>query len=197
MYPSSTHASLLSRVRDPADNGAWSEFVRRYGDLILHYGLARGLQFCDAEDARQVVLLYLSRALREFRYSPERGRFRDYLGTAVRNAVNRMLACPKATRGGLSMDGLIDAAAATERDALWEQEWVDHHYRRAIEAIRPACEAKTLEVFQRLLAGARVADVAAELDMTPAAVQKIRERLRARLHEQVALQIREEEATDD
>ncbi len=31
----STHPSLLSRVRDPADGGAWREFESQYGPLIL------------------------------------------------------------------------------------------------------------------------------------------------------------------
>ncbi len=196
MNASSTRATLLSRVRDPANEGAWREFVARYGDLVLRYGLSRGLQYSDAEDVRQVVLLYLSRALREFRYTAARGRFRDYLGVTARNAVNRLLACPRAARGALSMEGIADPAGANQGDALWEQEWVDHHYRRALEAIRPACEGRTLEVFERLLAGDGTEEVAVAFGMSIEAVKKVRQRVRERLREQVARQVADEEGPD-
>lgn len=195
MDPSTTRASLLARVRDGSDNQAWGQFARSYGDLIVRYARARGLQYCDAEDVRQVVLLYLSRALREFRYTPERGRFRDYLGTASRNAVNRFLSRPKGAAACLSIDGIAEPAAA-DRDALWEQEWVDHHYRMALEAIRDRCEARTLEVFERLLGGATVAETAREFGMSAEAVEKVRQRLRERLRVQVAAQLRAEDDAD-
>src|SRR3954469_2676729 len=106
----STHPSLLERLRDAGDAAAWREFDRRYGELIVRYARARGLQQADAEDVRQAVLLSLSRSMPRFEYSPARGRFRHYLGRVVRNAVSRWgsrRGCPPGAAGALS---LVDAA---------------------------------------------------------------------------------------
>lgn len=198
MDSSSTRASLLSRVRDPGNDDAWREFVGRYQDLILRYALARGLQYCDAEDVRQAVLIRLSKALRDFKYSPERGRFRHYLGVAVRRAVADHVARPKSPAGAVSLD---DGAAEPPdsdagSDALWEREWVAHHYRRALRTVRTQVEPRSVEVFERLLAGRSVGEVAQEFAMTEAGVDKIRQRIRERLAHEVALQIREEDEPD-
>ena len=138
MRDPSTHPSLLERLtRDDAE--AWREFEARYGDLLLRYGLARGLQLADAEDARQLVLLSLAKGLASFRYRPERGRFRDYLGRSVRNATFRVTARPKVAGTPLSEVELLalpDADGAPEEpDPLWEREWREHHLRRALGSL--------------------------------------------------------------
>src|SRR5688572_18449843 len=56
---SDTRPSLLKRVRDPRDAEAWRQFEGRYGELVLAYCRARGLQPCDAEDVRQLVMAKL------------------------------------------------------------------------------------------------------------------------------------------
>ncbi|MCA9253978.1 MAG: sigma-70 family RNA polymerase sigma factor, partial [Phycisphaerales bacterium] len=81
MSPDTTRASLLLRIRDPDDQRAWREFDGAYGELIVRYCRARGLQLVDAEDVRQLVMLNLSRSIPRFEYQPEVGRFRDYLRT--------------------------------------------------------------------------------------------------------------------
>ena len=66
-----THPSLLLRVSDPQDQTAWAEFDQRYGELILRYCHRCGLQHSDAEDVRQIVLVSLVSALRNFEYQPK------------------------------------------------------------------------------------------------------------------------------
>jgi RNA polymerase sigma-70 factor (ECF subfamily) len=187
---------LLVRVRDPADQAAWSEFDGRYGELIVRYCLSRGLQQSDAEDVRQAVLMSLASALRSFKYSPQRGRFRSYLGRVVRNAVIRFATRPNRTpltldSGVLSLTGDDDG-----QDERWEQQWRLHHLRLAMRAVRRTSEAKSVEVFDRLLAGASVAQVAEEKQMTREAVHKIKQRVRDRLRQLVAEQMADEEGVD-
>ncbi len=200
MEPSSTHASLLSRVRDPADDAAWREFADRYGDLILRYFRSRGLQHTDAEDLRQGVLMALARAMREggFRYSPDKGRFRDYLGTTARHAAGRFLARHTRRPGVLSMDEMAQAPADGDDgpDALWEREWVDHHYRSAMETIRGMFDARSIDAFERLAAGMPGEAVAREVGMTHDAVRAAKHRIVARLREVIAWQVQEEDHPD-
>ena len=198
MEPIATRLSLLSRVRDPADQAAWSEFERRYRDLVRHYALARGLQFCDAEDVCQVVFLRLARYLRNFQYQPGRGRFRSYLGAIVRNVVNVQLACPQSRIRSVdeadeSRAGLVEPAASADDD-IWEREWMQHHYRCALETVRGEVDARSITVFERLIAGEPIDAVAAALGMSSDAVEKVRQRIRTRMQAAVAQQIREEDA---
>lgn len=195
-----THASLLSRVRDPSDSTAWREFESRYGELIVRYARARGLSFADALDVRQIVLLRLSRSLRGFHYDRERGRFRSYLGAVVRSVVFRWSSCPKPVTVSLD-DGWQDIPdpAADDRGAekLWEREWALHHVRMARARLQGVVEARSLEVFDRLLAGDSIQAVAAMFDASTEAVRKIKQRVRERMKELVAEQVREEEVPDE
>jgi RNA polymerase sigma factor (sigma-70 family) len=195
-----TRASLLSRVRDPADRAAWVAFESRYGELMLRYARARGLQYADAEDVRQSALLKLAGSLRRFEYDPARGRFRDYLGRVVQNVVRNYLS--RSNPAGLPVDtsvltALPDSGAA-DVDSLWEQEWMDHHCRLAMETVRRTFEPRSVEIFDELLTGKTLEEIATARGMTAAAVNMIRQRIRARTHELVAAQIREEdEPTND
>jgi len=193
-----THPSLLDRIRDPADAHAWREFDRSYGELIVRYARTRGLQHADAEEVRQAVLVNLSRAMPGFQYSPLKGRFRSYLGTAVRNAVSRFhrrKTCPGIGEGALSLLDDVDPAdpVSNEPDAQWEREWTHHHCRLALASLRRTHDSGSVRVFERLLAGQEPAAVATEMGMTLDAVLKVRQRIRARLREIVAQQVREED----
>ena len=192
-----THPSLLLRVSDPEDQTAWSEFDQRYGELILRYCHRCGLQHSDAEDVRQIVLVSLVSALRSFEYQPKRGRFRSYLGRVVRNAAIRYATRPESRLTVLAMDGTTyDAADDDPPDERWEQEWVAYHLRRAMQTIRQTIDPARVEIFDRLLAGASVTQVAREYEMTTDAIHKIKQRTRDQLKQIIATQIDDEGSID-
>lgn len=192
-----TSPSLLSRVRNSADAAAWSEFEQRYRDLVRHYALARGLQFCDAEDVCQIVFLRLSRFLPRFQYQAGCGRFRNYLGAIVRNVIFSREACPQTLPEPVDemerVTGFI-SAPIDANDEIWEREWVNYHYRRALERVRQDVDQQSVRAFERLIAGDTVEIVAAAMDMSRDAVEKVRQRIRQRMQEAVASQILEEDA---
>lgn len=190
-----THASLLSRVRNPADHAAWREFDARYGDLVLRFCASRGLQHADAEDVRQLVMFSLSKVMPGFLYSRTRGRFRTYLGQVVHRAVIEFQRKrPSGMVLSIETSGTIaDATEAAPPDAFWEQEWIAHHYRLAMRTIRATFEPRSLRVFDRLLSGCSVADAAQEFQLSEQAVHKIKQRIRNRLRQLIARQIEDEE----
>jgi len=190
-----THPSLLARVRDPADAAAWREFEARYRDLIRSYCRGRGLQTSDAEDVGQMVMLALARALQGFVFDPARGRFRDYLGRVVENAIRRHLSRPSQAPHLLDTSVLETLATTGNevRDANWEREWMQHHFRLAMRAVRKECRPESLTIFERLLAGGSVQDVALACGASTEAVYKVKQRLRERLKERIEQQIRDEE----
>jgi len=190
-----TRPSLLLRVRNSEDQEAWREFDELYRDLILGYCRRRGLQRADAEDIRQLVMLSLAQAIRGFAYDRERGRFRSYLFRIVHNSINRNFLRPK--RADLHLDtevqAVLEAPGSRDMDAAWEDEWVQHHYRRAMQRVQDTFEKPSLDQFQRLLDGASVPEVAREFRTSEQAVHKVKQRVRRRLKESIEQQVSQEE----
>jgi RNA polymerase sigma-70 factor (ECF subfamily) len=202
MNPELTQPSLLSRVRDPSNDAAWREFEAKYRELLVRFCRRQGWQLADAEDLVQTVMASLVKSLPGFVYDKARGRFRDYLYRAVRNAMSQRSARPKERAGALDMDeGAWPGAASVEDDpalvAAWEQEWVHHHYRMAMVGVRKSFEARSVEVFERSVAGESVESLAGAFGMSTQAVHKVRQRIRARLEELIAAQIRDEDRVDE
>jgi RNA polymerase sigma-70 factor (ECF subfamily) len=185
-------------VRDGSDQAAWREFEAKYRDLLLRYCRARGLQQSDAEDVRQLVMMNLAKALRNFEYAAEKGRFRSYLGRIVRNAISQHFSRPNIPGGGLdtAVMAVVPSSDADASDALWEEEWINHHYRLAMKAIRETFDPRSVEVFDRLVNGERVASIAESSGMSIQAVHKVKQRIRNRMQELIAAQIREEDQPD-
>ncbi len=187
------------RVRDPADQAAWAEFDARYREWLIRFFRRRGVKIVDAEDLAQSVLAALVRNLPNFAYDPERGRFRGYLFRCAQNAISAWSACSDRVARPLDLsrvparvtNGEDDPAAAQ----VWEEEWVAHHYRRAIETLRQSASERDLAILDRSLGGAEVAALARELQMDEQAVYKARQRIRDRMEMLIAQQVAEEDRT--
>src|ERR1700685_815438 len=82
-----TRASLLVRLRDGGDVGAWQEFMHLYAPIIYGFARKRGLQDADAADLMQDVLRSVSSAVHRLEYDPVRGTFRGWRCTVTRNKV--------------------------------------------------------------------------------------------------------------
>src|SRR5262249_44435339 len=158
-------------LREPDNHRAWRQFDIKYRELILRYCRARGLRLADAEDVHQNVLMDLSRAMPQFQFQPERGRFRTYLGAVVRHAISRYQT--RQTRPELGLDnGVVSSLAqhSGETDERWEEEWIQNHYRVALRKLRATADAKSIDVFERLLEGQTPAEIATALSMLEPAV---------------------------
>ena len=193
-----TRPTLLGRLHDKSDDAAWLEFDRRYSDLVVRYCRKAGLQPAEAEDTRQQVFLSLAKALPEFRYDPETGRFRDYLGVVVRNAIRRRFERQvRDSRGIQTGTPETEPADDDPLDERWNREWMLHHYRKAMADVRATFQPASLEVFDALLAGRTGESIARDRSITPDAVYKIKQRIRDRLSELIEQQLRDEELPRD
>jgi DNA-directed RNA polymerase specialized sigma24 family protein len=137
----------------------------------------------------------LAKSLRSFEYKPARGRFRGYLGQVVRSAISRHFRRPDAQARALDTNVLvtIEADDTGQADEVWEREWVRHHYRLAMQTVRNLFDPKSVEIFDRLLVGDSVSRLASDFQTTTQAVHKVKQRIRDRLKELIADQIRQED----
>lgn len=93
-----TRTSLLIRVRNPADQAAWEEFVEIYRPVILRLARKKGMQDADAEDVAQKVFLAVAKAVQEREHDARRAKFRTWLHQVAHNAILNALTRGKPDR---------------------------------------------------------------------------------------------------
>ncbi len=193
----STQPSMLRRMGEVDNRAAWRDFDHQYGYLIISYCRSCGFQATDAEDIRQIVMINLVGCMASFQYKPSRGRFRDYLRTVTRHAISRYVK-QRLDRAILFDNSLLDTLDNQESllDTQWERAWVRHHYRHALDELRRVCTPKTLDVFDRLVAGDPVKHVALMFSMSADAVRRVQQRIRDRLRLIIAVQIQLEDTAN-
>ena len=189
-----TRASLLIRLRDRSDQGAWNEFVALYGPVIYRFARNRGLQDADAADMMQDVLRSVTGAIDRLDYDPQQGRFRGWLFTITRNRVMSLLASRKGKArgtGNSDVNSLL-AAQPDQREGL-DDDW-DLEYRRgqaalAMERVRAEFTERVWSAFWKTAVEARSAEeTGRELGMSTGSVYVAKSRVLSRLREVVQRQ---------
>jgi RNA polymerase sigma-70 factor (ECF subfamily) len=185
-----TRPSLLLRIRDSADRQAWSEFVDVYAPLVYGFARKHGLQDADAADLTQDVLRSVAGAVGRFDYSAQRGSFRGWLFTVVRNRLRNFLLARRRhgqATGGEAGRQLLDDVPAREEADSWERDYQRRLFDWACEQVRQDCQEKTWQAFWRTaVEGHSGQDVARDLGMSTAAVYLAKRRVLERLKEHMA-----------
>jgi RNA polymerase sigma-70 factor (ECF subfamily) len=188
--PPTTRASLILRLRDPADAVAWREFAALYEPLIYQLACRKGLQDADARDFCQEVLLTVARAVHRWDPEPTRGTFRGWLSRIARNLLVNFLTRQHEPRGSgaTSVQELLEAqpSADPSATALFDAEYRRCVFRWAADEIRSEFTPATWQAFWLTAVGGRPPkEVAAELGLTVGAVYIARSRILARLRQRV------------
>jgi RNA polymerase sigma-70 factor (ECF subfamily) len=185
-----TRASLLIRLRqEPADEGAWHEFVERYGRQIFAWCRQWRLQEADAEDVSQNVLLKLAHHLRTFVYDPAR-RFRGFLRTVAHNACKDYLDSKQravAASGDTGVHGVLQSVEARDDlGARLEAAFDLERLELAQAAVRRRVEPHTWEAFRLTsLEGKTGAEAAAILHMQVGTAFKAKSKVQRMLREEL------------
>src|SRR5262245_49949613 len=177
-----TSASLLLRVRDAHDRQAWTQFEELYAPLIEGFARKRGLQEADAADLRQEVLRLVARAVPNLEFDPQRGSFRAWLFTVVRNQLRKFVGKRRRQQqgsGDSGMQDLLEEQPAPDTDeASWDEEYQRRLFRCAAALVRGEFKDQTWQAFwQTGVHGQSAKDVAAALGMTVAAVYLAKSRV--------------------
>ena len=184
-----TRLSLLVRLRDGLDERAWTEFVEVYAPLIHGFACKQGLQDADAADLMQEVFRAVARAIKRFEYDPQRGTFRGWLFTVVRNKLRNFLVRHKRQcrgSGDSAVQEMLAEYAAPQEDQveMWERECERRRFDWAAERARGEVQDSTWQAFWRsAVEGQSGQQVAEALGMRVAAVYLAKSRVMARIKE--------------
>ena len=196
-----TRASLLLRLRDPANERAWGEFLAIYRPVILRLARRFGLQDADAHELMQEVLLAVARAVNGWEPDRGRGSFRGWLFRVARNRTVTLLARRRrqAVTGGTEIQQVLAEHPERETDdpsQLLLDEERRQLFRTAAERIRSQFEPATWQAFWLTSVEGRPPRlVAEEVGLSPGAVYVARSRVMARLRGVVRdLQRKEEDS---
>lgn len=189
--PYRTRVTLIQRVKNQEDGQAWEEFVRFYEDYI--YAIIRRMEISedDAEDLLQQVLVNLWSTLP--RMEQEHGtRFRSLLRNVTRHRVIdfiRKRTSEARRMEKVSMDeafAYLQTIRLPEIDSIADREWEIHLANLAVDRIAPLFSGKAIEAFRLSLSGMSVEEVAEELGLKENSVYRLKNRVKARLVNEVA-----------
>lgn len=182
-----TRLSLLVRLRDSQDDRAWTEFVEVYAPLIYGFVCTQGMQDADAADLTQEVLRAVARAIKRFAYDSQRGTFRSWLFTVVRNKLRNCLLRRKREcrgTGDSAVQAMLAEYPAPQEDqaALWERECERRRFDWAAKRVRTEVQDSTWQAFWlSAVEGQSGQQVAEALGMPVAAVYLAKSRIMARI----------------
>jgi RNA polymerase sigma-70 factor (ECF subfamily) len=185
-----TRPSLIVRLKDRADDGAWFEFTEIYRPVVFRLASRRGMQPADADDLAQQVLSAVARVIDRWEGDPQRARFRTWLARIATNAILNALTRRPHDRGagGSELNDLLDARPTN--DACSDLIRMEHRrevFRWAARQVRPEFQPETWDAFWLTAVDGRdVADVARELNRSPGSIYAARSRVMRRLREKVA-----------
>jgi RNA polymerase sigma factor (sigma-70 family) len=184
-----TRQSLIVKLRDPADSGAWSEFVALYEPLVYRLARRKGLQDADAKDVCQEVFRAVAQAVD--RWDPKRGSFRGWISTIARNLmINFLTRARHHSRGSgaTSVQELLEAhpVADPSATALFDHEYKRRLFQLAASEVRSEFAPATWQAFWQSAVEERPpAEVAAELGLSVGSVYVARSRVLARIKRRV------------
>jgi RNA polymerase sigma-70 factor (ECF subfamily) len=180
-----TPASLLERLRQPAEHRAWERFVQLYTPLLFYWARRVGLGDADAADLVQDVFTLLVQKLPEFTYDRHKS-FRAWLRTVTLNKWRDRRRRPVPLPAAFGGAALPEPAVPDGAEAFWEEEYRSHLVGRALEVMRAEFHPTTWKACWEFVAcGRPAAEVAAELGISENAVYIAKCRVLRRLRQEL------------
>jgi RNA polymerase sigma-70 factor, ECF subfamily len=183
-----TSKTLLEKLRDPQDAGAWQRFVELYVPLLFYWARQLPLKGAGPEDLVQDILLKLVQKLPEFKYDRERGSFRNWLQTLCQNhwrdhwrkPANRVRHVGAATLEAVEVPDL-----GLER--FWNEDYYGLLVAETFKILETEFDSTTRTAFAEVVLNGRpVNEVARQLGLAPNAVSVRKFRVLQRLRQELA-----------
>ncbi len=191
---SKTSATDLQALQRRGSRQDWEDFYQKYAAIILSFCKKQGIDDFSARDVLQESMILLMRKLPHFSYSPERGRFRNWILTLVygkirdaRRRVRRLAEFPFPDSRGIDPH-LPEESYTGARDTEIEEDWRTALLEEALRRLRrnSRIQEGTLAVFEAcVIQNLPVPEVAARFRLEENNIYQIKNRLLRLLREEV------------
>lgn len=188
MNPPETRPSLIVRLAGDRDQLAWTEFVSAYEPFLRRLLVRQGVSERHLSDVSQQVLLAIAQSVERWTDDGRPASFRRWLSRVARNVVIKFMSRERRQVGGQGgsewLEVLANAPDPAE-DRLTKQ-YEFELLVWAAEQVRPHFRAASWQAFwATVVEGRPVADVAAELHLSPGSIYMSRSRIMAGIREKV------------
>ena len=186
---STTLLARLSCAGESIDNAAWQRFFELYQPVMLQFIRNRCKkmgrpEICeDAEDIAQRVLVSVIGVFNSGKYNREKGKFRAYLVTILKNNLADWLRHAQARPRGAGAIVSIEELPAFQNSIFSredEEEWRHARHMAAIEHVleKTAISAQSRMIYREILAtGENCAVIARRLGIPAATVRQVKSRV--------------------
>lgn len=207
-----TRKSLIERLDDWEDQGAWDEFYRTYWRLIHRVSMKAGLPNDEAFDVVQETVLTIAKQWKKGKtYDDEKGSFKNWLLNVARWRIADQfrkrgknpaaIAAASGFRQSENDESGGRSTATIERFAdpkdglgkIWDEEWSENLTRVARERVKEKVSPKQFQIFDcYVIKEWAVAKVREELGVSMAQVYLAKHRVGALMKKEIGI-LRENE----
>jgi len=189
--PLNTRVTLLQKIKNCQDESSWEDFVDYYQGYIYAVVLSMNINYHDAQDISQAVLLKAWKNLSSFEYDPGKGRFRGWLTTVTKNTVKRFMRKKSKLLENAQgqkkneLECYLNDVGLSDIEEISKREWEAYIAKRAWDNIKPELAESLALVFEKLMAGEAVRDIAQEFDFAENTVHVYKKRVQKRMFKEI------------
>lgn len=179
-----TRQTLLLRIKNRSDDQAWSDFESYYKRYL--YNILRHMNIApeDSEDISQQVLMKMWKKLPDFNLDSNRGKFRSWLATVVRNqAIDYLKKNNRHTHEELPT--VVPGSSQSELERIIVKEWQRSIIEKAWDTIKEEFEENTIAAFELSSSGMTTSKIAEKLGISEPSVYSFKSRVKDRLKNEV------------
>ncbi len=184
-----TRASLIVKLQGQRNELAWAEFVSVYEPFLRRLVQRQGVPERHVADVTQQVLAAIAHCVTQWQDDGQPGSFRRWTSRVARNVVIKFMSRERRQVGGQGGTELIELlhqvpdSSDEQRNRQYENELIVW----AAEQVKDQFRSTSWHAFwATLIEGRSVAEVAAELNVTPGSIYMSRSRIMAKIQVKIA-----------
>ncbi|MGJ8641924.1 MAG: RNA polymerase sigma factor [Luteolibacter sp.] len=185
-----TDLSMIHQAVSRADHPVWDELLQYYDPFITSVLRKMNFQKPAIDDVRQLAFMRLWENLPAYRKQPGKAKFRSWLARLIRNVAlnwirdNKKQKSETELKDDTKSDYLVDSP---DLEADIEKEWQAYVVNLALERLKTVFTGKAFEVLQLSLEGCTGEEISDKLGIQRESVYVLRNRVKTRVQQEIAL----------
>jgi len=179
-----TSYTLIGRALDLDDQEAWAQLYEYYSNFIYHLLANLGVEVSDKDEVHQAIMIKLTKALKS--YDQEKGRFRTWFATLVKNEVFTHYRKQKNfTNSMSSLDAEYIPEQALDQSDLEGNiaaEWKRYITKVALDRLRLSFRGHAIDIFELGTKGFTTDEICEKLGLSASTVYTLRKRVKRYLY---------------